>query len=201
MKKTGLFAVLLAAALTTASFAGCLDKNSSSSSRVRQSSNIPTSIEAIGSNVVDGEMGKEVTENDTGFTLNSVISAKNSETGEQFIYMDITLRNNTDKQYTLSTLNNFYIELPDGSKAESDVRTQLYAKQNFNESKYYADPFDIPSNGQFSGVIGGIAVSGDASDFKLCFFPTGDNPRAKGTVIKYDITSGDIHAPAAEMLK
>ena len=202
MKKTGIFAVLIAAALTAAAFSGCSDKDDSSSSRRRPSaSSTPTVTEVIGSNVVKGELGKEITENDTAFTLNSVISSKNSDTGEQFIYMDITLRNSTEKEYNLRTLNNFYIELPDGSKTDSDVRTQLNAKQNFKDSKYYADPFDIPSNGQFSGVIGGFAISGDVNEFTLGFYPTGDNPRAKGTVIKYDITAADITAPTSDLLK
>ncbi|MBP5379614.1 MAG: DUF4352 domain-containing protein [Ruminococcus sp.] len=202
MKKTGLLAVLLAAVITAGAFAGCSDKNDDSSKRSRPAVSISDEPEEpIGSNVVKGELGKEVTENDTAFTLNSVVSSKNSETGEQFIYMDITLRNSTDKAYNLSTLNNFYIELPDGKKTDSDVRTQLNAKQNFKESKYYADPFDIPSNGQFSGLIGGFAISGDVTEFKLGFYPTGDNPRAKGTVIVYDITAADITAPSSDIMK
>ena len=205
MKKTGFIAVLIAVALTTAAFAGCSDSNESSSTSSkrppRTSTSAPSVTEPIGTNVIDGELGKEVTEKDTAFTLNSVVSALNSETGEHFIYMDITLRNSMSKEYTLSTLNNFYIELPDGSEVYSDVRTQLYAKQHFNDSKYYADPFDIPSNGQFSGLIGGIVIVGDITDFKLCFFPTGDNASAKGTVIKYDIKASDVIDPPAEVLK
>lgn len=205
MKKTGFIAVLIAAALAAAAFAGCSDSNESSSTSSkrppRTSTSAPSVTEPIGTNVIDGELGKEVTEKDTAFTLNSVVSALNSETGEHFIYMDITLRNSMSKEYTLSTLNNFYIELPDGSEVYSDVRTQLYAKQHFNDSKYYADPFDIPSNGQFSGLIGGIVIVGDITDFKLCFFPTGDNASAKGTVIKYDIKASDVIDPPAEVLK
>ena len=202
MKKTGIIAVLLAAALTAA-FSGCSDSNDSSvSSRERRSSTVtPAVTEAIGSNVVNGEIGKEMIEKDTAFTLNSVVGAVNSETGEKFIYMDITLRNSTNDAYTLSTLNNFYIELPDGRRAENDIRTQLYAKQHFKDDKYYADPFDIPSNGQFSGLIGGIPVSGDTSEFELCFYPTGSDQSAKGTVIKYSITAADITAPSADIVK
>ena len=205
MKKTGIFAVLIAAALATAAFAGCSDRNDSSSSnsitRPRTGENIPSETEPVGTNVINGELGKEITAKDTAFTLNSVVSTINSETGEHFIYMDITLRNSMSKEYTLSTLNNFYIELPDGSEVYSDVRTQLYAKQHFNDSKYYTDPFNIPSNGQFSGLIGGIVLVGEIKDFKLCFYPTEDDARAKGTVIKYDITASDIIDPPAEVLK
>ena len=200
MKKASILALILAAALSAGSFAGCSDRNESSSSR-RHTSSIPTVTEEIGKNVVTGELGKEITENATAFTLNSVLSAKNSETGEKYIYMDIVLKNQTDKEYNLSTLNNFYIELPDGKEIFADVRTQLYAKQNFKADKYYDDPFDIPSNGQFSGVIGGIAVSGDTGDFKLCFFPTGDDARAKGTVIKYDVTAADLKDVPSDIMK
>lgn len=203
MKKTGFFAILLAATITAGAFAGCSDKNESSSSRPPRTSSESTQMDhdEIGSNVIKGEIGKEVTENDTSFTLNSVISAKN-DTGEQFIYMDITLRNSTANAYTLSTLNNLYIEVPGSSGIiTSDVRTQLYAKQNFKDTKFYEDPFDIPSNGQFSGIIGGFAIEGDAKEFTLGFYPTGDDPNAKGTVIKYDITAADLAAPSAEILK
>ena len=204
MKKTGIFAVLIAAVLTTAAFAGCSDRNDSSSGssvRPRRTESIPSETEPVGTNVIKGELGKEIVDKDTAFTLNSVVSALNSDTGEHFIYMDITLRNSMAKEYALSTLNNFYIELPDGNEVYSDVRTQLYARQHFNESKYYTDPFNIPSNGQFSGLIGGIVLVGDIKDFKLCFYPTGDDERAKGTVIKYDITPSDIIDPPAEVLK
>ena len=50
-------------------------------------------------------------------------------------------------------------------------------------------------------AIGGIVIVGDITDFKLCFFPTGDNASAKGTVIKYDIKASDVIDPPAEVLK
>ena len=205
MKKNKLCAFLLAAVVTASASAGCLDKHKKDTPkppRQEVSDNrSPVDLSAIGTNVINGELGTMVSENNMDFTLNAVIDPQVRDCGSKFIYFDITLRNNTATEYAMNTLNNFYIELPDGTKMYSEVRTQLYAESHFNKDKYFIDPFTIPSNGQFSGIIGGFAIEGDVSEFTLGFYPTGDDPNAKGTVIKYDITAADLAAPSAEILK
>lgn len=204
MKKTKLFAFILAAAMTASVYAGCSEKKNSSTIKERPISSgnkSPVDHESVGTNVIEGEIGKVVSENDTDFTLNAVIDPQVRDDGAKFIYLDITLRNSTDKEYDLSTLNNFYIELPDGVKLYSEVRTQLYANSNFKKDKYFLDPFKIPSNGQFSGMIGGFILNESMNEFKVCFFPTGEDINNKKTVIKYDITAEDIIAPDDSVIK
>lgn len=205
MKKTKLLAFILAAAMTASVSAGCSEnKNSSSTIEKRPVSSgnkSPVDYESIGTNVIEGEIGKAVSENNTDFTLNAVIDPQVRDGSAKFIFFDITLRNSTDKEYDLSTLNNFYIELPDGVKLYSEVRTQLYANSHFKNDKYFIDPFKIPSNGQFSGMIGGFILNEDMNEFKVCFFPTGEDINNKKTVIKYDITAEDIVAPDDSVLK
>lgn len=206
MKKTRLSGLLLAALMAATATTGCLSNKKEVKER-REKSERPTSanhspVDAakIGTNEIKGEIGQEVEANNTVFTLNSVIDAGVRDSGTKFIYFDITLKNNTSSEYNLSTLNNFYVTVPEGDLF-SDVQTQVYARSHFSDSKYYVDPFTIPSNGQFSGVIGGFKLEENVNEFKVCFFPTGENPNAKETVIKYDITADDIAAPSDDILK
>ncbi|EWM54678.1 DUF4352 domain-containing protein [Ruminococcus flavefaciens] len=213
MKTSKLSALLLTAVLTASVSAGCLDKKTSVSVDEPVISTNATNGEAltprtdntshgdIGQNKIDGEFDKEIKENDMGFTLHSVIVPEIREGGQKFVYLDITLRNYTDAAYNISTLNNFYIILPDGQEVYSDVRTQLYAQSNFSADKYFLDPFDIPSNGQFSGTIGGFTIGEDVNEFTLGFYPTGSDSHAKETVVLYKITADDLKAPDSALLK
>ncbi|SEH45168.1 hypothetical protein SAMN02910265_00701 [Ruminococcus flavefaciens] len=206
MKKTKLYALLLAAVMTASVSAGCLGKKKSTvTSQPRPTSSnedkSPVDLSSMGSDVINGELGTMVSANDTDFTLNAVLDTGMRDDNAKFIYFDITLRNNTDKEYELSTLNNFYIQLPQGTKLYSEVRTQLYAGSHFKDDKYFVDPFTIPSNGQFSGIIGGFILGDEMNEFDVCFFPTGKDPNNKKTVIKYKITADKITAPDASVLK
>ena len=208
MKKTKLSALLLAALIAASASTGCLsNKKSATSKKNKEDTTRPTSAEhspvdlsKIGINEISGEIGKEIEANDTVFTLNAVIDAGIRESEKKFIYFDITLKNNTDSEYSLSTINNFYVTVPEGD-LYSDVQTQLYAKGHFKDNKYFVDPFTIPSNGQFSGIIGGFKLEENANTFEVSFYPTGKDPNAKETVIKYEITADDITAPSDEVLK
>lgn len=206
MKKTRLSGLLLAALMAATASTGCLS-NKKEVVEKREKAERPTAAQHspvdpsnIGTNEIKGEIGQEIEANNTVFTLNAVIDAGARESGKKFIYFDITLKNNTSSEYNLSTINNFYVTVPEGD-IFSDVQTQLYAKSHFSDSKYYVDPFTIPSNGQFSGVIGGFKLEENANEFKVCFYPTGEDPNAKETVIKYDITADDIVAPSDDILK
>ena len=211
MKTSKLLAFLLAAAVIAPAAAGCDDKNNNAADNQPATSfntneelepmTPPTEHGPVGENEMAAELGKEISANDTDFTLNSVIDGGTSDDGKKFLYLDITLRNDTDNAYTLSTLNNFYIITPGNEELYSDVRAQLYAQKKFNEEKFFTDPFDIPSNGQFSGIIGGYTVDAELTDFTLCFFPTGKDPLAKETVFKYNITAADIKPADPAILK
>lgn len=196
-------ALIMAASLTAALSAGCMNnnkKNNTSDEDLFPTVNTE-SVAPIGSTEIKGELGKEVTANNTSFTLRSVVVHTDSDAKERFIFFDIDLRNSTEKEYTLNTLNNFYIKLDDGTEVFSDVRSQLYARSSIKTDKYFVDPFNIPSNGQFSGIVGGFILKNDIESFTVCFFPTGSNPNDKGTVIEYSITPDDLKEIDSTLLK
>ena len=208
MKTSKISALLLVALIAATASVGCMSNKKSSTStneeKTTRSSSVshdsPVNYEKIGTNVIEGELGKEVEVDDTVFTLNAVIDPGARESEKKFIYFDITLKNNTPAEYNLSTINNFYVSLPEGD-IYSDVQTQLYANSHFAENKYFVDPFTIPSNGQFSGIIGGFKLEENANEFTVCFYPTGNDANNKETVIKYEIKADDITAPSDEVLK
>ncbi len=200
IKKTAAF--FMAASLMAALSAGCANnnKNNTSDDDIFQTINTE-SVAPIGSTEIKGELGKQVTANNTAFTLRSILVHTDSAAKERFIFFDIDLRNSTNNEYTLNTLNNFYIKLDDGTEVFSDVRSQLYARGNIKKDKYFVDPFNIPSNGQFSGVVGGFILNDEIDSFTVCFFPTGSNPNDKGTVIEYSITADNLKELDSTLLK
>ena len=193
MRKYKLTALLLCAALAVTAAAGCSDGNSSSRSIsvASQATTVNQNNEGRASNEVSAAVAEKASANKTGFTLNRVIDAgTRNDKNERFIYLDITIDNSTDKEYELSMLNNFYLLLGNGSEIHYNVGSQLYATNNIDG--YIPSPFNVPASGQFSGIVGGFAVGEDVKDFKVCFFPTPDDPNKTPDVIKVDITDSDI---------
>ena len=207
MNRKRLAALLMAASITAAVSVSCMNNNSKKDKKDSSSSEdfLPTdSNEPVApkdSTELKGEIGKEISANSTDFTLKSVVVHTDKEAKERFIYFDIDLRNSTSTEYTLSTLNNFFIKLPDNKEVYSDVRSQLYAESSFKKDKFFRDPFNIPSNGQFSGIVGGFILNDDVDEFTVCFYPTGSNPKDKGTVIKFAITADDLKELDSDVLK
>lgn len=198
MRKHRLTALILCAAMAIVPASSCQkNKKKSSSSQIKQSG-----MANIGVNEINVGLSEEANENDTVFKLNSVIDAgKQTDKGEHYIYLDVTIKNNTDTAYTLNTLNNFYLIMPDSSEVFSAVRTQLYAINNFKEEVYSSDPFEIPANGEFSGYIGGFVLEEGKKEFTVCFFPTKENQNDKEDVIKVKITPDMVADISADVLK
>ena len=203
MKLYKLTALTLTAVLAAISVAGCGQKTKKIEPAHQQSSQIVyDDAEHIGENKIKANLLETVSANDTVFTLKSVISPDNMEDeGCNYIYFDVTIKNNSSTAYTLSTLNNFYLIMPDGTEVYSDIRTQLFAMSRFKENTYFSDPFEIPANGEFSGIVGGFLLDKNAESFTVGFFPTKDSPRAKGDVMLIDVAASDIKAPDASIMK
>lgn len=206
--KCRLSAAVLASLLVPAALFSCSGKNSSSSdsSEVENTTAfsqeaVPATTAEIGSIVVNADLSQEIKENDMSFTLNSVIDAGLSGDDMRFIFFDVDIRNDLDVSYSLNTLNNFYLIMPDGSEMFSTVRAQLYAINSFKEDKFIIDPFDVPAKGEVKGVIGGFLIDKDVDNFTVCFFPTSDDPNDKEIVIKIDVTADDFKALDDEILK
>lgn len=196
MKKFKSAAFLCAIVLSLSPLAGCSSTDeqvssapsSSSSSAVREK----TEREEINVSVAE-----EADKNDTGFILNSVIdSGAKAESGERYLYLDVTIKNTSDTKYELNVLNNFYLLTNDGKEIGFDVRSQIYAANNFKG--YTSNPFEVPANGEFKGYIGGFCVPEEQNNFTVCFFPTGTDDTNKENVIKVPVTLANIIAAPAD---
>lgn len=215
MKKFKYTAILLCAGLMLTSAVGCKkDKTTTSDTsnsisdnndNNNNNNNVNTTKREIGKNEIVAGMSEEANENDTVFKLNSVLitpDAQSSTEGERkYVYLDVEIKNNSDISYDLNCLNNFILVLPDGSEIYSHIQTNMYASNNFRENVYTPDPFNIPANGTFSGMVGGFRVPPETDSFTICFFPTKDDPSNKESVIKIDVTADDIQTISPDFFK
>ena len=189
MKKYRIAAVLLTA-LMAFSAAGC-SNNKTKSNPTSESSTIANLQDPLASNSIQASLSQETEKNETMYTLNRVVdSGKRSENNERFIYLDITIRNNSSTDYELSALNNFYLLLDDGNEIHFDVRTQLYAQSNIDS--YVTNPFTVAAGAEVSGITGGFLLSDNVTSFQVCFFPTGASGDDKSSVVKVPVTAADI---------
>ncbi len=194
MKKYKFISFALLAVISM-SVTGCSDnKNGSvSNSSAESSMNFAENLKSdgIADNEISVAINEEADVNQTVFKLNRIIdSGTKSDSGDPYIYLDVTISNSTDKEYDLSVLNNFYLLMLDSQEIHFDVRTQLYGTKNIQN--YSASPFTIPANGEFSGIIGGFILPQNVQDFTVCFFPTQDNTSDKTNVVKVNVTATDI---------
>lgn len=138
-------------------------------------------------------IGQAIEVNNTVFTLNDVVNIGSpSNDGNDMVYINVTIKNNTDIEYEINSLNNFFIALPDNIETLSDIRARLYAINNF--PKCVDDYITIPANGEFTGFIaGGFLVPTGTDSLTVGFFPTLDNDRDTSNVILSPVSADDIH--------
>ncbi len=184
MKKCKIISLILAAAIVSTAAVGCSSEKKESSSGHAQVSN----NEELHDKEISVGIAEEADENSTVFKLNRVLES-NQKDG-RFIYLDVSVSNATDKVYEMNCLNNFYILFDDGTESHFDIRTQINAAQTVEG--YAANPFEIPANGEFSGVVGGFIIPADVQSFTVCFFPTLDDISNKSSVVKVKVNSSDI---------
>jgi len=190
-------ALAMAAVLALTPAVGCKHDIKESSSNTAKYADHPE----VGEVKVTANVNQEAEANETGFTLNKVIDAgAQTENGEHYYYLDVTIRNTTDTAYELTRLNNFYILFDDGQELSSAVRAELYAINNFTD-KYCKSPFTIPANGTFTGVVSGFVLAPDQTNFTVGFFPTRENTDDKKNVILVPVTAADIVPITSELKK
>ena len=189
MKKTSISALLLAAVIAFTPAAGCrfnstkVDEESSSSSAAKEYAQMPE----IGQNEISISLGENTTLNDTSYTLNGVIDSGREKDGLKYIYLDVTIRNESEKPYEMSGLNNFYLILDDGTEVLTDVRADIYAKQSLSG---YEQLLNVAAGAEYNGYIG-FCVDKSVDKFKVGFFATGVTDD-KASVIFCDIAPEDI---------
>ena len=197
MKKFRLTAIILAMSLSAVSAFSCSDKTPSNSSEEisyidpnKPVQEDPTKYSG-NANKTNSAFGQEIEVNSTVFTLNSVLRVPNEATDSDYIYINVTIKNKTDIEYEINSLNNFFLALPDGMEISSDVRTKLYSLKNL--PKCIDDYITIPANGEFTGFLaGGFAVPSGTDSFTVGFFPTLDNEINKSEVILSPVSAENI---------
>ena len=140
---------------------------------------------------VEISVAQEADENQTVFRVDSVLDVGvQTDDGMKYIYPLVTIKNSSDTDYDLSSLNNISILLDDGTEVHYDIRTQLYADDNIEN--YLPKVITVPAGGEVSGYAGGFIVPDGTDSFTVCFYPTQNEPRNKNTVIKCPISAENI---------
>lgn len=197
MKFSKISALIAAAVLAAASFAGCSDtkKPSDPSSRPSSSSEASSNSTSreIGKVKIDVNINDETELNNSTFKLNKVIDSGNIIIDNQkYIYLDVTIKNNMDELYKVNALNNFYLLTDDGTEIYMDIRADIFAKQYISS---YEQLLEIPAGEEFNGYIG-FTIPTNLTSFTVCYFATGTT-NDKESVIRCPVTPQDI-IPAPE---
>lgn len=192
MKKLKIPAFILAAVIAFTPTVSCRFNKKPASSESSSSLSRYADNPEIGKEKIDVSMNEDASRNLTSYKLNSVIDSGRVKDGLKYIYLDVTIKNESDKEYTANGLNNFYLILDDGTEILTDVRADLYAKQSING---YEQLLTIPANSEFEGYIG-FCIEESITSFTVGFFPTGDTDD-KSSVILCKVEPEDI-IPAPE---
>lgn len=197
MKKFRLTAIILAMSLSAVSAFSCSDKTPEQSSAELSyiDPNQPVKEDPTkysgNANKTNSSFGQEMEVNSTAFTLNSIVRIPDDVSDNDYVYINVTIKNKTDIEYEISSLNNFFVALPDGTEIASDVRTKVYSLTNY--PKCIDDYITIPANGEFTGYLaGGFILPPDTDSFTVGFFPTLNNETDKSEVILSPVSAEDI---------
>ncbi|MBO4877247.1 MAG: DUF4352 domain-containing protein [Ruminococcus sp.] len=198
MRSSRIAALLAAAALALAAAAGCSSTKSNSSLAQLPATPVATQ-NGLAEKEIQAAITEPVDEHDTIFQINSVIdSGMKSDDGLKYVYLDVTIKNTSAVYYRIDVLNNFFVILPDNSELGFDIRTQVYACNNFKG--YTETPFTIDPGQEFRGYIGGFLLDENVSEFTVCFFPTANDMHDKSSVIKCKVNAADMIAPPADFI-
>lgn len=206
MKKFRFSALLFALSLSAVSAFSCNDETPS---KPQQSASLIDPNEPVSqapnkysgdSKKTNAEFGQPSDEiNNTVFTLNKVVSFTPQDSdGKDMVFLNVTIKNNTDIEYEISSLNNFFLALPDNTEITTDIRARLYAISNL--PKCIDAPVKIPANGEFTGYLAeGYLVPSGTDSFTVGFFPTLDNERDTSNAILTPVSAEDITHDDSEL--
>lgn len=199
MRKNRIAAFALAAIMVFAAVSCNGSRHNNNNSTSYEMSMNDNKQDKFASSEVKVDIAQEVVENETAFKVNSVIDSGHvDDDNRHYLYLNVTIKNQSNADWELSMLNNFYLLMPNGEESHYDIRTQFYAEKNF---KNYTDtPFTIAAGSEFTGYIGGFLVDDGVSEFSVCYFPTGADDKNKDTVIKCPVSAADIIAPPEDMV-
>lgn len=198
MNKSRISALMLALALSAVSAFSCADETPSTPEPSVSVTEPVTTVPQVpnqyskDSNKNNTAVGQEIEVNSTVFTLNDVVNIGSpNNDGNEYVYINVTIQNNTDIEYEISSLNNFFVVLPDDTESLIDIRTTMYAINNY--PKCVEDTITIPANGEFTGFLaGGFIVPAGTDSFTIGFFPTLDDDKYIENVILSPVNAEDI---------
>ncbi len=193
MDKKKIFTAFSVSLLAAAFVCGCGPKSDIESSDDGDPSGY-SGMSDIGENVINANISESVEANNTTYVLNGVIDSGRVKDGLKYLYLDVTVKNDSDKDYPMSGLNNFYLILPDASELYPDVRAEIYARQSLSG---YEESNTVPAGGELHTYIG-FTPEEEIDSFTACFFPTADS-NDKTSVIKCPVGPYDIKPAPAEM--
>lgn len=194
MNKSRLSALALALALSAVSAFSCSEKTETENNSDTSVSDTadPANKYSGNSKKTNSAFGQEMEVNNTVFTLNDVVRvpAPNVENSD-FVYINVTIKNKTDIEYEINSMNNFFVALPDETEISMDVRANLYAIQNYPQC--VQDNIKIEANGEFSGFLaGGFVVPSGTDSLTVGFFPTLNNEKDASNVILAPVNTENI---------
>lgn len=195
MNKSRLSAFALALALSAVSAFSCSEKEpiiiNDANSSIAETTD-PANKYSGNSKKTNSAFGQEMEVNNTVFTLNDVVRVPaNNVENSDFIYINVTVKNNTDIEYEINSMNNFFVALPDETEISMDVRANLYAIKNYPQC--IQDNIKIEANGEFTGFLaGGFLVPSGTDSLTVGFFPTLNNQKDASNVILAPVNAENI---------
>lgn len=193
MNKLRLAVLLITAMVSATAFTGCKEKEDK---KVVLDSSF-TQLEEIGKNKHETNLGKSLTVEKTTFQVNNVIDVnETTEDGEKYIFIDYTIKNDSDAEFKMSNINNFYIMIDD-VKYNPDVRAKIFAKQSING---YVDTESIQAGAEVTNYVGFI-IPADTTEITFGYYVTEDNVNSKEDTIICSVSNSEWIQPPAGMLK
>jgi hypothetical protein len=189
MKKIKTSALLITAVIAVISATGCSNTTKTTSSTSESSAYVYADDPEVGQNTVDVELNEDTQVNDTVFKLNGVIDSGRVKDGLKYIYLDVSITNESDTDYELNGLNNFYLLLDTGVEIHTDVRADLYAKQALTG---YEALLTVPAHSEYNNYVG-FCLDESIDSFTVGFFPT-ETTDDKSNVVLCEIKPEDIQA-------
>lgn len=192
MNKFKTAVLLISVFMSVISITGCGDTKSSSTGTISYVDNQET-----GKNKHETELGSSVTVDTTTFTVLNVVDVnKTTDDGEKYIYVEYTIKNDSDKNFQVDNLNNFYLTI-NGTEYHNDVRANLYAKQSIND---YFELETVPAGGEVTNYVG-FVVPQNTTSVTCGYYVTSGATTDKQDTIICDVQSSEWIQPPEGMLK
>ena len=187
MKKSRIAAFLIAAAIAVIPATGCR-LNAKKTSNGGGTGEGYAGMSDVGTTQKNVKLGEEISLNSTTYKLNRVIDSGMVQDGLKYIYLDVSIKNESGEDYEANALNNFYLILGDNTEITPNVRADQYGKKSINGYEHLSS---VPAGSEFNNYIGFCVAEGTDS-FTVGFFASGTDINDKSNVVFCEIAADDI---------